>query len=496
MNTRRRWLSAAVVAVAAAAAFVWFYHGPGLAYAVQSARAAEAADHLPGVDELSATFEKIADIIKPSVVSISSVKKVAIDQSAPGDPGNSPFGDLFNDRLFQRFFSYRVPRNFIQRGLGTGVIVSSDGYILTNNHVVGDAQEVEVRLPDDRTLRAHVVGTDEKTDLAVLKVDAHGLHPAELGDSDQLRVGQWVVAAGNPFGLTSSVTAGIISATGRSNVGLADYEDFIQTDAAINPGNSGGPLVDLHGKVVGINTAIFSRSGGYMGIGFAIPSNMAHTVMDGLIQHGHVVRGWLGVEIQDLNAGLAGSFGYSGTRGALVSDVSAGSPADHAGIKVGDIITRFDGHPIDNVARLRDQVADTKPGRRVDVEVFRGGHQQTLGVEIAELGGAAVASAEPGLGREKLGMTLQTLTSDEAQQLRLDPDQQGVLVTAVEPLSPAERAGLRANDVITGVKDQPVRSAEALRRLLARDDLAKGVRLEVLSGAARHFVFLQTDGVS
>ncbi|HUK63069.1 MAG TPA: trypsin-like peptidase domain-containing protein [Dongiaceae bacterium] len=204
-------------------------------------------------------------------------------------------------------------------------------------------------MPDNRTLRAKVVGVDAKTDLAVLKVNEVGLHPAKLGNSDDLRVGQWVIAAGSPFGLTSTITAGIVSAKGRANVGITDFEDFIQTDAAINPGNSGGPLVDLHGEVVGINTAIFSRSGGYMGIGFAIPSNMARSVMNSIIAHGHVVRGWLGVEIQNLSADLASSFGYSGTEGAVVADVTAGGPADQAGIKRGDIIVRFDGQAAHDV---------------------------------------------------------------------------------------------------------------------------------------------------
>jgi serine protease Do len=478
----------------AAFAFVAFYRLPSFAYAVESAKATEAARDLPSADQLSATFEKIADIIKPSIVSISSVKKVAINQDSPGDL-NGPFGQFFSDPLFQQFFSLHVPRDLVQRGLGTGMIATADGYILTNNHVVGGAQELEVRLPDNRTLRARVVGTDPKTDLAVLKVDAVGLHPVRMGDSDDLKVGQWVMAAGNPFGLTSSFSAGIISATGRSNVGVADYEDFIQTDAAINPGNSGGPLVDLHGDVVGINTAIFSQTGGSMGIGFAIPSNMAHSVMTSLIAHGHVVRGWLGVEIQNLNHGLAGSFGYSSTKGALVSSVTSGGPADRAGMKSGDIITRFDGHEVDDVAKLRDRVADTEPGHRADVEVYRDGHPLTLHVAISELGQSSLASAGTPAAKERVGMSLETLTPDLARQLGLDPAQKGVLVTGVSPLGPAERAGLQSKDVITRVQDQPVRDVDQLRQALSRDDLKKGVRLRVMTNGSRHFVFLQTDNL-
>jgi len=468
---------------------------PSIGYALASTRATLADNSLPTADELSATFENVADTIRPSVVAINSIKRVEVAQNAPGQA--DPFQDFFNDPMMRRFFQFQAPapHDYVQRGLGTGVIVSEDGYILTNNHVVGGADEVEVKLPDNRTLHAKVVGTDKKTDLAVLKVDAVGLHPAKLGDSDGLRVGEWVLAAGNPFGFNSTITAGIVSATGRSNVGLEDYEDFIQTDAAINPGNSGGPLVDMHGDVIGINTAIYSRSGGYMGIGFAIPSNLAQSVMNSLIKNGHVVRGWLGVEIQDLNPGLAQSFGYKGTNGALVGDVTPDGPADHAGLQRGDIIERFDGKDVKNVAKLRDLAAAAAPKSRVDVQVWRDGRSRNFRVDMGEMPGSAVA-ANGGIAHENLGMTTQTLTAEAAHQLGLPPGTHGVLVTDIAPMGLAEQGGVRPNDVIVTVQGTPVENADQFRTEMAKHDLKQGVRLEVITQGQRRFVFLQSDGLS
>ena len=492
MHDRRTWLNGATLALAALVAFAVMPHRLSNPGSWTQAALGPVGGRTSTAGELSAAFEKVVDVIRPSVVSISSARRVRALQQGPSR--DSPLRDFFGDDLFDRAPG-RGPRDYVERGLGSGVIVGSDGYILTNNHVVGGADEVTVRLSDDRTLRARVVGTDRKTDLAVLKVAATGLRPARIGDSDALRVGEWVIAVGNPFGLSSSVSAGIVSAKGRANVGVADYEDFIQTDAAINPGNSGGPLVNLDGAVVGINTAIFSRNGGYMGIGFAVPSNMARPVMTHLIHGGRVVRGWLGVTIQDLEPGLARSFGYPGTAGALVGNVEPGGPADRAGLRQGDIVSRFDGRPVTGMVRLRELVAEARPGQGVAVDVFRGGSHRVLQVDVGEQDANRVASAVPGGRDEGVGLQVRTLARVDARQLGLDPALRGAVVTGVAPLSAAERAGLQAGDVIQTVGGDPVTDAVSFRRALGRHDLRKGVRLGVRSGEGRHFVFLRTDGL-
>jgi serine protease Do len=449
---------------------------------------------LETADQLSTAFEYVAEMVKPSVVSIRSSKKIEVSQrpQIPDDLRNSPFRDFFDDDFFERFFGPQGRgRPYVQQGLGTGFVVSEDGYILTNNHVVERADEVSVMLSDGREFKAEIIGTDPKTDVAVIKVDGEGLQPVTLGDSDDLRVGGWVVAVGNPFGLSSTITAGIVSATGRSRVGIADYEDFIQTDAAINPGNSGGPLVNLRGEVIGINTAIFSRSGGYMGIGFAIPVNMAKSIMDSLIAEGRVVRGWLGVVIQNLDEGLAQSFGYDDTDGVLVSDVQEDSPADRGGLKSGDIIVRFDGRPVENMDELRLRVAEKKPGEDVEVEIYRDGRDKTLEIEIGALESDEVASTAVEASKPDLGMTVRTVTPQIAAQLGYDEDVTGVVVTNVEPLGPAARAGLRTRDVIVSVQGENVENVRQFNRVLERRELKAGVRIVVRSGDAKRFVFLQ-----
>jgi serine protease Do len=491
----KRWVFGIVALIAAIGLIAWIpFNFSTIAYAVQSARASIAAENVPTADGLSRTFEQVASIIRPSVVSVSIEKKVAVSQGP--DPYFQMYRDFFGQDFMNQFFRGRAPDNYVERGLGSGVIVSQDGYILTNNHVVDDASRVTVRLAGGRTLTARVVGTDPKTDLAVVKVDANGLHPAKLGDSDELSVGQWVMAVGNPFGLNSSISAGIVSATGRANIGVADYENFIQTDAAINPGNSGGPLVDLHGDVVGINTAIFTRSGGYMGIGFSIPIDMARSVMNSLIEHGRVVRGWLGVVIQDLNSDLADSFHYHGTDGALVAQVNPGSPAERAGLEPGDIIVRFNGKRVTNTAGLRDLAANTQPKKRVQVEVFRAGAMRSLDLEVGEQNAPQVASAESGSARANLGLTVQTLTPDIARQLNLDTKLHGVIVTAVDPMSPADEAGIQPQDVILEVGGDRIADTAEFRQALNREDLKTGVRMLVQHGAAQHFVFVSTGNPS
>jgi serine protease Do len=466
---------------------------------------AEAAFGLGGdhaASELSAAFSHVAETIGPSVVNISSTKKVKSPFSSENFRG-SPFGQFFGDEFFHQFFGPQGPGgpggpgggdDMIQQGLGTGVIVSDDGYIVTNTHVVEGADEVKVKLVDEREFTAKVIGTDPKTDVAVVKIDAGGeLQAATLGDSDQLKVGELVIASGNPFGLNATITAGIVSAKGRANVGIADYEDFIQTDAAINPGNSGGPLVNLEGEVVGINTAIFSRSGGYMGIGFAIPSNMVKSIMTSLIKDGRVIRGWLGIAIQNLDEGLAKSFGYDSTDGVLVGDVSADSPAGKAGVKAGDIIVAYNGTAVAKADRLRSKVADTPPGSRATIEVFRDGRRKELDVKIGELPaeqGEEAAASEEEAPRLDVGMSVQTLTPDIARELGYKAGMRGVVVTDVDPTGPAAKTGIRPKDVITKVQDEKIDDADDFKAALRKYKGEGGVRLIVKNGEMQRFAYL------
>ncbi|HVR30373.1 MAG TPA: DegQ family serine endoprotease [Thermoanaerobaculia bacterium] len=461
------------------------------------ARDADRGADLGLARQLSSAFEDVAEAVRPSVVSISTERRPQQRGQGQADPfQESPFGDLF-DRFFGpggRPFDFQMPQPFPPQGLGSGFMVSKDGYILTNAHVVDGADQITVRTTDERELRARLVGSDPQTDLAVLKVENGGLAPLPLGDSDTLRVGQWVVAAGTPFGLSSSITAGIVSATGRSNLRIADYENFIQTDAAINPGNSGGPLLDLDGKVVGINTAIFSRTGGYMGIGFAIPINMAKDVMNSLIEEGKVTRGRLGVSIQDLDDDLAKSFGFQSRDGVLIGDVDPESPAAAAGLQGGDIIVEYDGAPVTRTDDLRMRVAATRPGEAVEVEVFRDGRRRTVEVEIAELTTDQATADRPATQLDQgIGMTVRTLTPEMAAQLGIEGSVRGAVVTQVEPFGPAAKAGIRQGDVIVQVRDAPVTTAEELRRELGKHDLEDGVRVTVLSGGYRRFAVIRAE---
>jgi Do/DeqQ family serine protease len=344
---------------------------------------------------------------------------------------------------------------------------------VTNNHVVESADEIKVTLADKRSFKAKVIGTDPKTDVAVVKVEATNLPVLKWGDSSQLQVGEVVLAIGNPFGLNQTVTMGIISAVGRANMGIVDYEDFIQTDAAINPGNSGGALVNLKSELIGINTAIFTRSGGYMGIGFAIPSNMAKNVMESLIKHGKVVRGWLGVSIQDLNGELAREFGAPDTKGALVSEVVDDSPAAKAKLERGDIITAYNGVKIKDTAHLRTLVAETAPGKSVTLSVFRDKKERDVTVTIGELpkeqAVASRGSLEQGRGDHALaGVTVEAIPPDRGGRSGRSDRESGVIVKSVEPDSPAERAGLRPGDIIREINRKPVRSVQDFERLTAQ----------------------------
>ncbi|MGA9031191.1 MAG: DegQ family serine endoprotease [Sulfuricaulis sp.] len=417
-------------------------------------------------------FVAVVKAVMPAVVNISTRRTVRSQGGdVPSQFQDDPFfRQFFGDEFFHRF---QMPRERRESSLGSGVIVDSSGYIITNNHVVAKADEIKVLLNDKREFTGKVVGTDPKSDIAIVKINAKDLPVIPWGDSDKLDVGEYVLAIGNPFGLNQTVTQGIVSAVGRANVGIADYEDFIQTDAAINPGNSGGALVNSRGQLVGINTAIFSRSGGYMGIGFAVPSNMTRSVMDSLIKTGKVVRGWLGVSIQEVTPDLAKQFGMKESRGALVSEVIPDSPAAAAGIQSGDIITAFNGKAVDSPSTLRNTVAQTLVGKSVKVEVLRDKKPVTMDVKISEQP-KDIAQAEgdtaQGDGKDTAlaGIEVRNLTPDIAHQLGLPPGTAGVVIAGVEQGSAAEEAGLQEGDVIMQINRQPVRNIGDFKRLAGK----------------------------
>lgn len=469
-----------------------------LAYAADAGKAYAAKEQLAMANDLSHAFQYVADAMKPSVVSVKSAKKVR----SMSVRSRSPFSQLppdmrlfFGDRWIDQFEQLeRHPRDesLVQNGIGTGVVISNDGYIVTNNHVIADADEVTVTLSNDKSYKAEIIGTDKKSDLAVLKIDATSLVPAQLGDSDELRVGEWVLAIGSPFGLTQTVTAGIVSATGRQNVGVADYEDFIQTDAAINPGNSGGPLVNLEGKVVGINTAIASRSGGYMGVGFSIPSDMVEKVTQSIIENGTVERGWLGATIQDVTDDLAASFDYKESGGVLIGNVMPDSPAEKAGLKGGDIIYRFDGQEMDSASKLRHTVAGTPPGSTASIRVFREGKWLTLDVTIGTLDDSKLTfrgSSERKL--RDLGLAVQELTPDLASRMNIDSDSTGLIVTNVIQGSISAQAGIRQGDVIVSINGHSPTNVNDLADAVAEMQSDRGLRLLIERQGFRRFVILR-----
>jgi serine protease Do len=400
-------------------------------------------------------FTETAKAVTPAVVNITA-SRTERSSARPED-----------------FFGFRGPREPRPQGMGSGVIISPDGYIVTNNHVVDGSREVTVTLPDKREFKGKVVGTDPKTDLAMVKVDGHDLPYVRWGDSSALQVGEYVLAVGNPFGLNSTVTSGIVSALGRGGMGITQYEDFIQTDAAINPGNSGGALVNTRGELVGINTAIISQSGGYQGVGFAVPSTMARPVTESLAKSGKVVRGHLGIGIQDLTPDLAKSFGLDAPKGVLVSDVKDEGPAAQAGLRQGDVITKYQGMPVDGPRALQRAVTQTPIGAKVQITVIRDGREQAVTATIGEQHETAqIAKAESGDAEHALaGVSVRSLEPREARELGLSGKAQGVLVVGVEPDSKAERAGLSEGDVISEINRRPVKSVQDFERVAS--DLKK-----------------------
>lgn len=413
--------------------------------------------------KLGTSFSPIVKKVAPSVVMVttSARPKQASMQEMPG------FDNPFFRRFFGEDFDQRQPRRRSnaprQVGQGSGVIVTEDGYILTNNHVVDGADEVKVGLQDGREFTGKVVGKDPKTDVAVLKIDGKDLPFIEMADSEKIEVGDIVLAVGNPFGIGQTVTMGMISATGRATLGL-DYEDFIQTDAAINPGNSGGALVDADGRLIGINTAILSRSGGNQGIGFAIPTNLARDVMESLVADGKVTRGYLGVMIQDITPSLAKEFSLKGQKGALIGDVVPKGPADKAGLKSGDVVTEFNGKAVTGSRQLKLQVARVKPSETVPVKVLRNGSTKTLEVTVKELPGSeqvAKTDTQSNDDAEALkGVAVGDLDAQTRREMNIPSTVHGAVVLDVDENAAAREAGLKPGDVILEINRQPVKGAE------------------------------------
>ncbi len=426
------------------------------------------------------TFADVVQDVIPAVVNISTTLMVSrpdFPASRPGDP---------MEEFMRRFFD-RMPKSYKQRSLGSGVVISPEGEILTNEHVIGGADDVEVVLQDASRFKAKVIGRDKKTDIALIRIQAgHSLPSARLGHADELRVGDWVIAIGNPFGLGETVTAGIVSAKGRA-IGAGPYDDFIQTDASINPGNSGGPLLNGKGEVVGINSAIFSQSGGNIGIGFAIPIELAARVAEALRAHGKVVRGWLGVSVQDVTPELSKAMGLKESTGALVADVVAGGPAAKAGLERGDVIVAYQGKDMIASRELPIRVADTPIGTRVELRVLRGGDEKKISAEIAELKDAETGETDRATGSD-FGLAIEPLTPALASRLGVPEGTRGVAISEVEPGSPAEDADLRAGDVVKEVDRTPVSSPSAFEKALSKRKAAKPVLLLVQRGDATLFV--------
>jgi Do/DeqQ family serine protease len=493
---RRRTFSARMGAAAGALLLTgslvgWTAAGSGagnVAAAPDRPVAAPAATAARTIGAGGDSYAPLVEETAPAVVTIRSERTVkTVSQDLPDDP---LFRQFFGPR-----FGNRQPQQPPQRegGLGSGVIVRPDGYILTNHHVVDGSDHVTVELTDGRTFKAKVVGSDAPSDLAVVKIDGSNLKTLALGDSDAVRTGDVVLAVGNPLGIGQTVTMGIVSAKGRATGGTGDgsFEDFIQTDAPINRGNSGGALVNTHGELIGINSQILSPSGGSIGIGFAIPANMARNVMTQLIDKGQVRRGLLGVTIQPVTSDIARSLGLSQVRGALVSDVQSGGAADRGGVRRGDVITAIDGTPVTDYNVLRNHVAQLMPGTNAKLTVLRGGKEETVNVTLAELQAKAEDGEDgPSAAGEAggFGMSVEPLTRDVARQLGIDVST-GVVVSGVQPSGRAAEAGLKSGDVIEQVDGKSVQTPEALRAALKTGD--RPALLLVHRGAATRFVTLE-----
>lgn len=445
-----------------------------------------------GIETLRKTSKAFTDVAKKAVPAVVAVQ---VEQTVSGGMDmfqNSPFDDEFFRRFFGPQARPRQPQKEKRVGQGSGFIITSDGYILTNNHVVDDAEKITVVLKDGRKLDAKKIGTDPDSDVALIKVEGKDFPVIEIGDSDALEIGEWVIAIGNPFGLSETVTVGIVSAKGRQ-VGINEggYEDFIQTDAAINPGNSGGPLLDINGKAIGMNSAIISQSGGYMGIGLAIPINMAMAVKEQLLTSGKVTRGYIGITMnpEGLTPELAESFGYKGEKGILITEVLEESPAAKAGLKQGDIIVKLSGKEVVSNEAFRNAVSLMAPGTEIELVIFRDGKEEKLTVEIGSLSESKFATKTSEIGKQ-LGLAIVAIDSDIARQLGVKGEQ-GVVVAEVTPDSPAEYAGIKPGMVILSVNRVEVNAVPEFNEALKETEQTKAARLLIKTGRMAQYVVLK-----
>ncbi len=495
---RSSWITLGGIAIVLVAALAV------IGYQAKPAAAADKAQSLAVVQALSDAFEQVANDTSPAVVNIRVEKKMKESPMVYEEQDGAPMSP---DDLFQRFFGgppmgghrgmphrEEAESTPVPVGEGSGFIISEDGYIVTNHHVAGDADGLKVTLEDGRSFDAKLIGTDPQTEIALIKVEAKGLPTLKFGDSDKVRVGQWVLAIGSPFGLKHSVTSGIVSARGRGNVNIVDYADFIQTDASINPGNSGGPLLDMEGGVIGMNTAIVSRSGGSNGIGFAIPANMVKYIVDQLRDHGSITRGFLGINIQEVTPDLAKWFKLSEGHGVLVADVTKDSPAEKAGLQRDDVIVELDGQPVGEIGAFRSHISTTAPGTSLRLSIIRGGNRIEKTVEVGSLPGEKVAKAggakqEP---RTKLGITVQGLNDDLAKRMGYEGES-GVVVSQVTPGSEAARAGIKPGMLIKEVNRQAVNNPREFEDAVQKGPKDQAALLLIQDGQSSRYVALEVS---
>ncbi|MFH1238730.1 MAG: DegQ family serine endoprotease [bacterium] len=448
----------------------------------------------PAILNLQDTFADIADKLKPTVVNISTTQVIRQEYVPYEFFFGNPFEDFFGEQKPNSQKPQPQKRYYDRKamGMGSGVIISEDGYILTNNHVINAATEINVTLNDGRKFKGNIIGQDYKTDLAVIKINASKLPAAMLGDSDKIRVGDWAIAIGSPFGLEQTVTAGIISARRQSlQIEGQQYREMIQTDAAINQGNSGGPLINIKGEVIGINTAIYTPTGGFVGVGFATPINKAKAILQQLIQKGKVTRGWLGVEIKEVDKAIAKQFGLKEEKGVLVNNVMKDTPAERAGLKRGDIILEYDGRAVKDVTALQDLVAQTEPKKKVTLKVWRSNKEELFDLvigempnEVKEAGGQNEPQGKAPADNEKvsqewLGIKVKALSKDMIAQLGLEAGEKGVAIVEIMPGSKAEETGLAVNDVIRSINRQPVTSVKEFEEITAKAKLSEGIVLDI-----------------